>query len=62
MNMNPEQQQILDYLGVVLTVDEVMNLIADLEAKLEKQAPYFDARALKKLDLFKRSIDPEFAL
>ena len=55
------EQQILDYLGVSLSVEEVQNLIADLDAQLARQAPYFDARAEKKLELFKKAINPEYA-
>ena len=56
MDKNQTTQQIKDTLGVSLTVAEVEQKIADLEAEIGRQAPYFNGRDLDRLSLLRKAV------
>ncbi len=45
-NINRTTSLIKDTLGATYTTKEVRNFLSEVEAKLSKQAPYFDGRVL----------------
>ncbi len=56
-NKKQTTQRIKEVLGASLTIEEVENKLAILEAKSREQAPYFDGRLLDKISLVKTALD-----
>jgi hypothetical protein len=56
-NKKQTTQRIKEVLGASLTIEEVENKLAILEAKSREQAPYFDGRLLDKISLLRTALD-----